>query len=103
MFPNSMQVATHLRALRFACIVGLVLIGLGLTGIVTASQHSGIVKSILALGFVLSFAASCLLVYVRCPACGQRFTGSQAGGDIAPLPNPFATRCRYCGHKPSRP
>ncbi len=96
-----MRTATRLQVLRVACALGLLLLLAGLAGIVVASQHAAPVKTILGLGFLLTIVASSLLALLRCPACGQRFTGSQAPGDVAPLPNLFAKRCRHCGHLPT--
>jgi hypothetical protein len=96
-----MRTAARLLILRAACALGLLLLGAGVAGIFVASQHPAPVKSILGLGFLLSIVASSLLVLLRCPACGQRFTGSQAPGDVAPLPKLFAKCCRHCGHRPT--
>ncbi|MBL8378368.1 MAG: hypothetical protein JNM79_10905 [Burkholderiales bacterium] len=95
-----MPVATRLSLLRYGCAFGLMAVAAGMAGILLASQHPGTVKAILGVGFLLTFAASGLLVLVRCPACGQRFTGSQSGGDVAPYPNLFTKSCRHCGHVP---
>jgi hypothetical protein len=84
---------------RAAYCTGLAVLALGF-GLLLARAVLGSVNYLLFLGFLLAIASSVMLVRARCPACGQRFTGSPSQGDEAPMRKLFSPVCRYCGHKP---
>ena len=91
--------ATRLRILQWLCRLSLAGVALGLIGIFLAADSPTLVKTVLGAGLLGGIVTSSGLAFLRCPHCGQRFCGSQAGGDVAPYPDIFTSKCRFCGHE----
>jgi len=91
--------ATRLKILQWLCRLSLVGVVLGLIGIFLVMDSPTLVKSVLGAGLLGGIVTSTWLAFLNCPGCGQRFCGSQAGGDVAPYPVIFTSKCRFCGEE----
>jgi hypothetical protein len=91
--------ATRLKIIQRLCQLSLTCVVLGMIGIFLVPDSPTLVKSVLGAGLLGAIVSSSWLAFLRCPQCGQRFCGSQAGGDVAPYPDIFTSKCRFCGHE----